>query len=77
MREVSCNLVKQSESTICNTVCTAHCQTDQFLLGWVISCKKLNRNVAVWLNDNALVSVNVVALRQTQLVLGQVNHLGM
>ena len=39
--------------------------------------------LAVWLSDNALASINVVALRQTRLVLGwvticeRVNHLGM
>jgi len=39
--------------------------------------------LAVWLSGNALVSINVVALRQTRLVpgwvtvCGQVNHLGM
>ena len=38
---------------------------------------------AVWLSGNALASINVVALRQTRLVLGwvtvcgRVNHLGM
>jgi len=40
-------------------------------------------SLAVWLSDNAFASINVVALRQTQLVLGwvtvcgRVNHLGM
>jgi len=39
--------------------------------------------LAVWLSGNALASINVVALRQTRLVLGwvtvcgRVNHLGM
>ena len=39
--------------------------------------------LAVWLSGNALASINVVALRQTQLVLGwvivcgRVNHFGM
>ena len=39
--------------------------------------------LAVWLSGNALTSINVVALRQTRLVLGwvtvcgRVNHLGM
>jgi len=39
--------------------------------------------LAVWLSGNALASINVVALRQTRLVLGWVtvcgraNHLGM
>ena len=39
--------------------------------------------LAVWLSGNALASINVVALRQTQLVLGwvtvcgPVNHFGM
>jgi len=39
--------------------------------------------IAVWLSGNTLASINVVALRQTQLVLGwvtvcgRVNHLGM
>jgi len=39
--------------------------------------------LAVWLSGNALASINVVALRQTQLVsgwvtvFGRVNHLGM
>jgi len=39
--------------------------------------------LAVWLNGNALASINVVALRQTRLVLGwvtvcgRVNHFGM
>jgi len=39
--------------------------------------------LAVWLSDNALASINVVALRQTRLILGwvtvcgRVNHLGM
>jgi len=39
--------------------------------------------MAVWLNGNALASINVVALRQTRLVLGwvtvcgRVNHFGM
>jgi len=38
--------------------------------------------LAVWLSGNALTSINVVALRQTRLVLGwvtvcgRVNHLG-
>ena len=41
------------------------------------------RYLAVWLSGNALASINVVALRQTRLVLGwvtvcgRVNHLGM
>jgi len=41
------------------------------------------RWLAVWLSGNALASINVVALRQTRLVLGwvtvygRVNHLGM
>ena len=40
------------------------------------------RSLAVWLSGNALASINVVALRQTRLVLewvtvcGRVNHLG-
>ena len=39
--------------------------------------------LVVWLSGNALASINVVALRQTRLVLGwvtvcgRVNHLGM
>jgi len=39
--------------------------------------------LAVWLSGNALASINIVALRQTQLVsrwvtvCGRVNHLGM
>ena len=39
--------------------------------------------LAVWLSGNTLASINVVALRQTRLVLGwvtvcgRVNHLGM
>ena len=39
--------------------------------------------LAVWLSGNALASINVVALRQTRLVLGwvtvcgRVNHFGM
>ena len=39
--------------------------------------------VAVWLSGNALASINVVALRQTRLVIGwvtvcgRVNHFGM
>ena len=39
--------------------------------------------LAVWLSGNALASINIVALRQTQLVLGwvtvcgRVNHFGM
>ena len=43
--------------------------------GWIL--------LAVWLSGNTLASINVVALRQTQLVLGwvtvcgRVNHLGM
>jgi len=32
---------------------------------------------AVWLSGNALASINVVALRQTRLVLGWVSHFGM
>ena len=45
--------------------------------------KHLPYRLAVWLSGNALASINVVALRQTQLVLGwvtvcgRVNHLGM
>jgi len=41
------------------------------------------RGLAVWLIGNALASINVVALRQTQLVpgwvtvCGQVNHVSM
>jgi len=41
------------------------------------------RRLAVWLSGNALASINVVALRQTRLVLGwvtvcgRVNHFGM
>jgi len=42
-----------------------------------------HHGLAVWLSDNALASINVVALRQTRLVsgwvtvCGRVNHLGM
>ena len=42
-----------------------------------------NRAILVWLSGNTLASINVVALRQTRLVLGwvtvcgRVNHLGM
>jgi len=37
-----------------------------------------NFRLAVWLSGNALASINVVALRQTRLVLcGRVNHFGM
>ena len=42
-----------------------------------------NKTLAVWLSGNALASINVVALRQTRLVLGwvtvcgRVNHFGM
>jgi len=41
------------------------------------------RQLAVWLSGNALALINVVALRQTRLVLGwvtvcgRVNHFGM
>jgi len=44
---------------------------------------KIQLLVAVWLSGNTLASINVVALRQTRLVLGwvtvcrRVNHLGM
>ena len=44
---------------------------------------KYNLWLAVWLSGNTLASINVVALRQTRLVLGwvtvcgRVNHLGM
>ena len=40
-------------------------------------------DLAIWLSGNALASINVVALRQTRLVLGwvtvcgRVNHFGM
>jgi len=43
----------------------------------------MDRLLAVWLSGNALASINVVALRQTRLVLGwvtvcgRVNHFGM
>ena len=42
-----------------------------------------SQGLAVWLSGNALASINVVALRQTRLVLGwvtvcgRVNHFGM
>ena len=52
-----------------------------------VSCRRCfnsrHHRLAVWLSGNALASINVVALRQTRLVLGwvavcgRVNHLGM
>ena len=54
---------------------------------YVVKTKKFTLNediwLAVWLSGNTLASINVVALRQTRLVLGwvtvcgRVNHLGM
>jgi len=47
------------------------------------SAQVVNSHLAVWLSGNALASINVVALRQTRLVLGwvtvcgRVNHFGM
>jgi len=56
-------------------------------LGWtryihIVICH-CHCRLAVWLSGNTLASINVVALRQTRLVLGwvtvcgRVNHLGM
>jgi len=51
--------------------------------GLNISTKDASPRLAVWLSGNALASINVVALRQTRLVLGwvtvcgRVNHFGM
>jgi len=48
-----------------------------------VSGEESNGWLAVWLSGNALASINVVALRQTRLVLGwvtvcgRVNHPGM
>ena len=48
-----------------------------------IYCGQDGWRLAVWLSGNALASINVVALRQTRLVLGwvtvcgRVNHFGM
>jgi len=47
------------------------------------AARRLSAYMAVWLSGNALASINVVALRQTRLVLGwvtvcgRVNHFGM
>ena len=49
----------------------------QIIRSWIV------QYLAVWLSGNALASINVVALRQTRLVLGwvtvcgRVNHFGM
>ena len=58
---------------VCLCVCESAIMCACVLLGWL----------AVWLSSNALASINVVALRQTRLLLGWVtvsgwvNHLGM
>jgi len=50
---------------------------------WITQCYGLGYWLTVWLSGNALASINVVALRQTRLVLGwvtvcgRVNHFGM
>jgi len=50
---------------------------------FLTSCISIILLLAVWLSGNALASINVVALRQTRLVLGwvtvcgRVNHFGM
>ena len=52
---------------------------DEMMMRAIGACVRL----AVWLSGNTLASINVVALRQTRLVLGwvtvcgRVNHLGM
>jgi len=38
--------------------------------------QRVIKAVAAWLSGNALVSINVVALRRARLVLGWVYHLG-
>ena len=59
-----------------------------FFINPLMGTLKLQSNgplywLAVWLSGNTLASINVVALRQTRLVLGwvtvcgRVNHLGM
>jgi len=54
---------------------------DRHLTGFTSHLGRLG--LAVWLSGNALASINVVALRQTRLVLGwvtvcgRVNHFGM
>ena len=53
------------------------------LISLLMLCYAFNLLMAVWLSGNALASINVVALRQTRLVLGwvtvcgRVNHFGM
>jgi len=55
----------------------------EVVCGWFVSPAPLFTTfLAVWLSGNALALINVVALRQTQLVLGwvticgRVNHFG-
>ena len=64
----------------------SHCESSP---GSFDECPQLLPNIsrlnwlAVWLNGNALASINIVVLRQTRLVpgwvtvCGRVNHLGM
>ena len=42
-----------------------------------ITTQSMSTMLAVWLSGNVLASINVVALRQTRLVPGRVNHLSM
>jgi len=69
------DFIKFTTITITNTILTV------FIIIAIIS--GLHHRLVVWLSGNALVSINVVTLRQAQLlpgwvtVFGQVNYLSM
>ena len=76
MRIICPNRVNRRDWIIAVSLgCFVSLRTSSFRTNWY--------KLAVWLSGNALVSINVVALRQTRLVLGwvtvcgRVNHLGM
>ena len=74
-----------SQSTVRQQQCVVSLVRHLILSGYMIPlCGTLSEWwLAVWLSGNALASINVVALRQTRLVLGwvtvcgRVNHFGM
>jgi len=84
---------KSSNGNDCDTTVTTTRQqlnnsiyTDNYTVTQFVGRDVINKNgkgLAVWLSGNALASINVVALRQTRLVLGwvtvcgRVNHFGM
>ena len=72
---------------LCKIVCwcstSIACLCRNVLQNANVNFLQIMLNLAVWLSGNTLASINVVALRQTRLVLGwvtvcgRVNHLGM